>query len=304
MTSAIDALISNAKSKDDQVDQMRGCNEAERHWLARKQFLLKNWDDFTEDNREKLECLSQCWSGLHFLGVGYPPQTVEKVREMSFGLPNMSDMLKDADQEIHCKEVKRRRDEQANVITVDNQNSRKRPAQGPPSAFSVAENKKQNTGNADLPAPLKPNAKQIGLFLNLSSYCRKQGAEADLVHCVTMQKQRVSFLSEEVCPEQIQDMEKFYDRSISACDEVVEISIINIFIAQAVAPTREEAKKLALEQAIKILQNMPVVVVSCHRKKANGKIVSELCLVNSRGAKVLGIIPPKLKTPEIMVEPR
>jgi len=304
MTSAIEALISNAKSKDDEVDQLRGCNEAERHWLARKQFLLKNWDDFTEENREKLECLSQCWSGLHFLGVGYPAQTVEKVREMSFGLPNMSDMLKDADQEIHSKEVKRRRDEQAKVITADNQNSRKRPAQGPPSAFSVAETKKQNTGNLDLPAPLKPNAKQIGLFLNLSSYCRKQGMEADLVHCVSMQKQRVSFLSEEVCPEQIQDMEKFYDRSISACDEVVEISIINIFIAQAVAPTREEAKKLAMEQAIKILQKMPVVVVSCHRKKANGKIVSELCLANSRGAKVLGIIPPKLKTPEIMVEPR
>jgi hypothetical protein len=44
---------------------------------------------------------------------------------MSFGLPNMSDMLKDADQEIHSKEVKRRRDEHAKVITVDNQNSRK-----------------------------------------------------------------------------------------------------------------------------------------------------------------------------------
>ena len=50
---------------------------------------------------------------------------VEKVREMSFGLPNMSDMLKDADQEIHSREVKRRRDEQAKVITADNQNSRK-----------------------------------------------------------------------------------------------------------------------------------------------------------------------------------
>merc|ERR1712037_61506 len=240
MTSAIEALISNAKSKDDEVDQLRGCNEAERHWLARKQFLLKNWDDFTEENREKLECLSQCWSGLHFPGVGYPAQTVEKVREMSFGLPNMSDMLKDADQEIHSKEVKRRRDEQAKVITADNQNSRKRPAQGPPSAFSVAETKKQNTGNLDLPAPLKPNAKQIGLFLNLSSYCRKQGIEADLVHCVSMQKQRVSFLSEEVCPEQIQEMEKFYDRFISACDEV-EKSASSTFLS--LKQLRQLAKK-------------------------------------------------------------
>jgi hypothetical protein len=82
----------------------------------------------------------------------------------------------------------------------------------------------------DLPAPLKPNAKQIGLFLNLSSYCRKQGAEADLVHCVSMQKQRVSFLSEEVCPEQIQEMEKFYDRSISGLKSM-NFSINNPFFS-------------------------------------------------------------------------
>ncbi|CAG5105770.1 Oidioi.mRNA.OKI2018_I69.chr1.g2437.t1.cds [Oikopleura dioica] len=267
MTSAVESLISSAKSKDDQIDRLRGSMEAERHWLARKQFLLKNWDDYTDENREKLECLSQCWSGLHFLGVGYPLQVVEKIREMSFGLPNMSDMLKDADREIHSREVRRRRDEQAKVITLDNQNSRKRPAEG------------------DLPPPVKPNAKHIGLFLNLSSYCRKQGEEAKLAHCVSMQKQRVTFLSEECPPEQIEEMEKFYERPISACDEVVEISIINTFIAQAVAPTREEAKRLATEQAIKILQKTPLVVVSCHRKKANGKIVSELCVSNSRGAK-------------------
>ena len=52
----------------------RGPMESERHWYARKSFLLKNWDDWSEDDRVRLECLSQCWSGMHFLGVSYPFQ--------------------------------------------------------------------------------------------------------------------------------------------------------------------------------------------------------------------------------------
>ena len=35
----------------------------------------------------------------------------------------------------------------------------------------------------------------------------------------------------------------------------------------------------------------------------NGVIVSELCVSNSRGAKPLGALPPKPKSPEILVEP-
>ena len=74
--------------------------ESERHWYARKSFLLKNWDDWSEEDRGRLECLSQCWSGMHFLGVNYPFKVVEKVRETSRGLPNMSEMLSYADNEI------------------------------------------------------------------------------------------------------------------------------------------------------------------------------------------------------------
>ena len=74
--------------------------ESERHWYARKSFLLKNWEDWSDGDRGRLECLSQCWSGMHFLGVNYPFKVVEKVREMSFGLPNMTEMLTYADTEM------------------------------------------------------------------------------------------------------------------------------------------------------------------------------------------------------------
>ena len=45
------------------------------------------------------------------------------------------------------------------------------------------------------------------------------------------------------------------------------------------------------------------MVVTSHRQKSNGQVVSELAVSNTRGAKQLGQIPPKLKAPEIHVEP-
>ena len=96
--------------------------ESERHWYARKSFLLKNWDDWTDENRGRLECLSQCWSGMHFLGVSYPYQIIEKVREMSFGLPNMSEMLSYADNEIREANAGKRRERKGSKETPKTHN--------------------------------------------------------------------------------------------------------------------------------------------------------------------------------------
>ena len=62
--------------------------ESERHWYARKSFLLKNWEDWAEEDRVRLECLSQCWSGMHFLGVSYPFQ-VRLCKRRKIGLYNV-----------------------------------------------------------------------------------------------------------------------------------------------------------------------------------------------------------------------
>ena len=59
--------------------------ESERHWYCRKSFLLKNWDDFSDENRHVLECNSICWSNLHFLGCNYPFKVLSKINEMSYG---------------------------------------------------------------------------------------------------------------------------------------------------------------------------------------------------------------------------
>ena len=91
-------------------------------------------------------------------------------------------------------------------------------------------------------------------------------------------------------------------------------------------------EKVTFFRTLNFSQNI-VVVVTCHREKFNGKVVSELCVSNSRGAKklgqgqcwyckckcittsnanlngfsfassTLGQVAPKLRSPEIRVEP-
>ena len=70
----IKELLTQCKSKAEEVNHLRKYEESERHWYCRKSFLLKNWDDFNDDNRHMLECWSICWANLHFLGTNYPIQ--------------------------------------------------------------------------------------------------------------------------------------------------------------------------------------------------------------------------------------
>ena len=77
---------------------------------------------------------------------------------------------------------------------------------------------------------------------------------------------------------------------------------MGVFVSQAVGSVTE-ARGKAEEDAYNILRQPVVVVVTGHREKFNGKYVSELVVSNTRGAKKLGQVPPKLRSPEIRVEP-
>merc|ERR1712035_98530 len=74
--SSVDTLLTECKSKAELVNKMRRFEESERHWYCRKSFLLKNWDDYSDENRHRLECHSICWANLHFLGCNYPFQGI------------------------------------------------------------------------------------------------------------------------------------------------------------------------------------------------------------------------------------
>ena len=68
------------------------------------------------------------------------------------------------------------------------------------------------TSGSGAPPPIRPSAKQIGLFLSLSSTLRKQAGKADLIKAICLQKNKISFLSEEICSENLEEMREFYQR--------------------------------------------------------------------------------------------
>ena len=148
-----------------------------------------------------------------------------------------------------------------------------------------------------------------------------------LIDSIKAANSKISILTEEVGSHNVEKMREFYKkpelsgksfyemgqikntalfnpqkRSISESDVVVEVNVMGVFVSQAVG-SRTEARAAAEETAYNILKQPVVVVVTSHREKFNGKIVSELCVSNSRGAKSLGHIAPKLRSPEIRVEP-
>jgi len=305
----IKELLNQCKTKAEQVNTLRKYEESERHWYCRKSFLLKNWDDFDESDRHMLECLSTCWANLHFLGSNYPYQVIDKVREMSYGLPNMSEMLTYADQEVKDLAAERRIKRRADFEKKSNTG-------GPPTKMQKTEENRLDSGRhpapkapqetrkidpKDLPPPLRPSAKQIGLFLKLSSGVKKQNLS--LIDSIKAANSKISILTEEVGSHNVEKMRQFYKKpELSESDVVVEVNVMGVFVSQAVG-SRTEARAAAEETAYNILKQPVVVVVTSHREKFNGKIVSELCVSNSRGAKPLGTIAPKLRSPEIRVEP-
>ena len=146
---------------------------------------------------------------------------------MSFGLPNMSEMLKYADSEIKEAAVERR------GSSKKNESNKPTPSPSARSFYLIFWNKNlfancfvlndnvrldggrtgpKSDGTVSVPPALRPSAKQIGLFLTLSSNLRKLAGKADLVKAITMQKQRISFLTEEIVEENLEEMQKYHNR--------------------------------------------------------------------------------------------
>ena len=109
-------------------------------------------------------------------------QVLAKMNEMSYGLPNMSEMLKYADQEVADMAIERRQKRRAEFDANQETESKTRKVdQGYVSSFQdfftrfpknfhfsfliFFRNTKPKTDQKPLPPPLRPSAKQIGLFL-------------------------------------------------------------------------------------------------------------------------------------------
>ncbi|KAM6970035.1 CDKN2AIP N-terminal-like protein [Aplochiton taeniatus] len=70
----------------DLVETFRGVSESEKHWQARREFILRNISDYEDPHIDQLLALSMVWANNVFLGCRYSPVLLEKVKEMAEGV--------------------------------------------------------------------------------------------------------------------------------------------------------------------------------------------------------------------------
>ncbi|KAM9348309.1 CDKN2AIP N-terminal-like protein [Symphorus nematophorus] len=79
-------FIQQNRALADQVETYRGYWESEKHWAARREFILRNINDFQLQQLDQLLSLSMVWANNVFLGCRYSTELLEKVKEMAEGI--------------------------------------------------------------------------------------------------------------------------------------------------------------------------------------------------------------------------
>ncbi|KAM6907624.1 CDKN2AIP N-terminal-like protein [Xenentodon cancila] len=68
------------------VETFRGYWESGKHWEARREFILRNMNDFESSQVDHLLSLSMVWANNVFLGCRYSAELLEKVKGMAEGI--------------------------------------------------------------------------------------------------------------------------------------------------------------------------------------------------------------------------
>lgn len=64
----IQEFIEQNRALADQVETFRGISESDKHWHARREFLLRNINDYEDPHLDQLLALSMVWANNVFLG--------------------------------------------------------------------------------------------------------------------------------------------------------------------------------------------------------------------------------------------
>ncbi len=67
----VEDFIQQNRALADQVETYRGYWESEKHWEARREFILRNINDFQLQQLDHLLSLSMVWANNVFLGCRY-----------------------------------------------------------------------------------------------------------------------------------------------------------------------------------------------------------------------------------------
>lgn len=67
----VDDFIQQNRALAEEVETYRGYWESEKHWEARREFILRNIKDFPSEQLDQLLSLSMVWANKVFLGCRY-----------------------------------------------------------------------------------------------------------------------------------------------------------------------------------------------------------------------------------------
>ncbi|XP_075957511.1 CDKN2AIP N-terminal-like protein [Anarhichas minor] len=82
----VEEFIQQNRALADQVETFRGYWESEKHWQARREFVLRNISDFEDPHLDQLVSLSMVWANNVFLGCRYSTELLDKVKDMAEGV--------------------------------------------------------------------------------------------------------------------------------------------------------------------------------------------------------------------------
>ncbi|XP_077361389.1 CDKN2AIP N-terminal-like protein [Festucalex cinctus] len=83
----VNDFIRQNRAVADQVETFRGHWESDKHWVHRREFILRNMSEFEgELQMDQLLSLSMVWANNVFLGCRYSQEVLDKVKEMAEGI--------------------------------------------------------------------------------------------------------------------------------------------------------------------------------------------------------------------------
>lgn len=71
MSTDVEDFIQQNRALADQVEKFRGYCETEKQWQARREFILRNVNDFQIEDVDQLLSLSMVWANNVFMGCRY-----------------------------------------------------------------------------------------------------------------------------------------------------------------------------------------------------------------------------------------
>ncbi|CAL8279764.1 unnamed protein product [Arctogadus glacialis] len=82
----VQEFIQQNRALADQVENHRGISETNKQWDARREFVLRNINEFEEAQIDQLLALSMVWANNVFMGCRYNTELLDKVNEMADGI--------------------------------------------------------------------------------------------------------------------------------------------------------------------------------------------------------------------------